>query len=159
MELYNNMINFKNDFFENMYKDLIHILKSKNNFENYEIENIFKKKYIFHDFETNNNNIDLFENLDLLIFNKIIKFLNNKTCKNINDFENLIKYDEELDMIYRKYKLTFGVCSLIDKHILNKEGHFWLKAYNNPIENQEVYLDGNYVGIAKDCGIFTFNII
>ena len=41
MELYNNMINFKNDFFENMYKDLIHILKNKNNFENYEIENIF----------------------------------------------------------------------------------------------------------------------
>ncbi len=57
-----------------------------------------------------------------------------------------------------EYDITFSVASHLDRTYFNKTGGFWRYAYGNPHDGDRVYLDGQYVGIATNCGLLTFSL-
>jgi hypothetical protein len=67
--------------------------------------------------------------------------------------------EEIREQFYNVYdSICIGHAQLLDYELLNKGGAFWRKAYDFPIEN-DIIMIGDYEHIAKNVGIFTFDLI
>lgn len=159
-KLFKKMIETKNEFYNNMFEDIIHILKDK---KGYNREYIFHKiiiKYTFYNF--NQDDCLIFDNLLKFITKKIIKSLNDYKvnsfdCKNtIEDYRNY--FNKNFKEISENLILDFNMCTEIDNYVVGYSGKYLCSGYNNPtIENQYIYRNNNRIQ-AFNIGIFTFDI-
>ena len=160
-KLFQEMIQTKEKFYDNMFQDLIHILKDKKNYDRQDAFDKIKLKYTFYDFDSDNYRI--FDNLLHFIKIKIIKSLNDYKinsfeCRNIiEDYRNY--YKKNFKEISENLILDFNMCREIDNFVIGHFGNIYvLSAYNNPtIENQYIYRNNNRIQ-AFNIGIFTFDI-
>jgi hypothetical protein len=96
--------------------------------------------------------------IDKINFFKLVNFIQNELSNNysINILRNKV-YNYRQSLLDNG-AITFNLASDIDNLFFKKSGAFWTEAYNNPNEGDIVKKSCGCTYIAKNVGIFTFNL-
>ena len=53
---------------------------------------------------------------------------------------------------------NFGTCRAIDERLCHSGGGYWRQAHGWPVNGQRVNVGGQFVGVAVNCGLYTFSL-
>lgn len=93
----------------------------------------------------------------LCIVKKFFRLLD-KLLEEIDDIDN-VKYSDVYRNFLRNNVFTFEQAIEIDTAVYEYHGSYLISEYNFPSENDEIVdKNGNFIGIAMNIGLLTFDI-